>query len=48
MILTTVNHDFRYELEKRVMSGDLAVKDLPAEWNRLYLEYLGVEVLYID
>lgn len=34
----------RYELEKRVMSGDLAVKDLPAEWNRLYLEYLGVEV----
>ena len=34
----------RYELEKRVMSGDLAVKDLPSEWNRLYLEYLGVEV----
>ena len=34
----------RYELEKRVMSGELAVKDLPAEWNRLYLEYLGVEV----
>ncbi len=34
----------RYELEKRVMSGTLAVKDLPAEWNRLYGEYLGVEV----
>ncbi|MBO5036936.1 MAG: carboxypeptidase M32 [Clostridia bacterium] len=34
----------RYELEKRVMSGELAVKDLPSEWNRLYLEYLGVEV----
>ncbi len=34
----------RYELEKRVMSGELAVKDLPVEWNRLYLEYLGVEV----
>ena len=34
----------RYELEKRVMSGELAVKDLPAEWNRLYSEYLGVEV----
>lgn len=34
----------RYELEKRIMSGELAVRDLPAEWNRLYREYLGVEV----
>ena len=34
----------RYELEKRVISGELAVKDLPSEWNRLYYEYLGVEV----
>lgn len=34
----------RYELEKRVVGGTLAVKDLPAEWNRLYKEYLGVEV----
>jgi carboxypeptidase Taq len=34
----------RYELEKRVVSGELAVKDLPSEWNRLYYEYLGVEV----
>ena len=34
----------RYELEKRVMAGELAVHDLPAEWNRLYKEYLGVEV----
>ena len=34
----------RYELEKRIMSGELAVKDLPAEWNRLYKEYLGVDV----
>ena len=34
----------RYELEKRVMSGELAVKDLPAEWNKLYHEYLGVDV----
>lgn len=34
----------RYELEKRIVSGELAVKDLPAEWNRLYREYLGVEV----
>jgi carboxypeptidase Taq len=34
----------RYELEKRVMSGELAVRDLPSEWNRLYNEYLGVTV----
>ncbi len=34
----------RYELEKRVMAGELAVKDLPEEWNRLYKEYLGVDV----
>ena len=34
----------RYELEKRVMDGDLAVRDLPAEWNRLYKEYLGIDV----
>ncbi len=34
----------RYELEKRVVGGELAVKDLPSEWNRLYKEYLGVDV----
>ena len=34
----------RYELEKRVMSGELEVEDLPKEWNRLYKEYLGVDV----
>ena len=34
----------RYELEKRVVGGTLAVKDLPAEWNKLYKEYLGVDV----
>ncbi len=28
----------RYELEKRVMAGELAVHDLPREWNRLYKE----------
>ncbi|WP_114570800.1 carboxypeptidase M32 [Exiguobacterium flavidum] len=32
----------RYELEKRLISGELEVKDLPQEWNRLYGEYLGV------
>ena len=34
----------RYELEKAVMAGELAVADLPAAWNGLYREYLGIEV----
>lgn len=34
----------RYELEKRMFSGELTAHELPAEWNRLYAEYLGVEV----
>ncbi|MBR7161849.1 MAG: carboxypeptidase M32, partial [Clostridia bacterium] len=34
----------RYELEKKLIAGTLAVSELPEEWNRLYREYLGVEV----
>lgn len=34
----------RYELEKRLIEGNLSVADLPCEWNRLYREYLGVDV----
>ena len=34
----------RYELEKKVMAGEITVHDLPNEWNRLYKEYLGVDV----
>ncbi len=34
----------RYELEKRLMDGSLTTKELPSEWNRLYKEYLGVDV----
>ena len=34
----------RYEMEKQLIGGTLAVKDVPAEWNRLYKEYLGVDV----
>lgn len=34
----------RYEIEKQLISGTLAVKDVPATWNRLYKEYLGVDV----
>lgn len=34
----------RYEVEKQLMDGTLAVKDVPAQWNRLYKEYLGIDV----
>lgn len=34
----------RYELEKALIAGELAVRDLPAAWNEKYREYLGVEV----
>ena len=34
----------RYELEKQMMDGTLEVKDVPAAWNKLYKEYLGVDV----
>ena len=34
----------RYEIEKQMIDGTLAIKDVPAEWNRLYKEYLGIDV----
>ena len=34
----------RYELEKRLFDGTLKAADLPAAWNALYREYLGIEV----
>ena len=34
----------RYEIEKQLIAGTLEVADVPAEWNRLYKEYLGVDV----
>ena len=34
----------RYEIEKAMIAGDLTVKDIPGEWNRMYREVLGVEV----
>lgn len=34
----------RYEIEKQLIGGSLAVKDVPEVWNRLYREYLGIEV----
>lgn len=34
----------RYELEKQLIQGTLAVQDMPAAWNKLYEEYLGIAV----
>ena len=40
----TLHIIIRYELEKGLFCGTLEVKDLKKEWNRLYKEYLGVDV----
>ena len=34
----------RYEIEKQLIAGTLAVAEVPGEWKRLYKEYLGVDV----
>ena len=34
----------RYEIEKQLIGGTLEVEAVPAEWKRLYKEYLGVDV----
>lgn len=34
----------RYELEQKLLDGSLQINDLPAAWNKLYKEYLGVDV----
>ena len=34
----------RYDIEKELIEGDLKAKDVPALWNKLYKDYLGVEV----
>ena len=34
----------RYEIEKQVLADQLEVKDIPAQWKKLYKEYLGVDV----
>jgi carboxypeptidase Taq len=33
----------RYELEKTMINGDLAIESLPGKWNAKYREYLGIE-----
>jgi len=32
----------RYEVERQLISGDLAVEDVPRVWNDAYEEYLGI------
>ncbi|MBC23232.1 MAG: carboxypeptidase M32 [Phycisphaerae bacterium] len=34
----------RFQIERPLISGDLGVDDIPETWNRLYKEYLGIEV----
>ena len=34
----------RFEIERALMGGDLAVADIPGAWNEKYREYLGLEV----
>lgn len=34
----------RYEMEKRMIGGDVKVDELPALWNQMYKDYLGVTV----
>ena len=34
----------RYEIEKRLMSGELKPADIPGIWDEMYKEYLGLDV----
>ena len=34
----------RYEMEKQLIAGTLSIEDVPETWNKLYKEYLGVDV----
>ncbi|MEE2680787.1 MAG: carboxypeptidase M32, partial [Planctomycetota bacterium] len=34
----------RFQLERAMIAGDLDAADIPAEWNRMYRDYLGLEV----
>ena len=34
----------RYEIEKQLIAGTLAVADVPAVWNQMYKDYLGIDV----
>jgi len=34
----------RFEIERELIAGKIAVADLPAVWNRKYKDYLGVDI----
>jgi carboxypeptidase Taq len=34
----------RFEIERALLNGDIAVKDIPGEWNKRFKDYLGIEV----
>ena len=34
----------RYEMEKMISNGTIKYEDIPAKWNELYKEYLGIDV----
>lgn len=34
----------RYEIEKAIFNNELTIDELPAKWNSLYKEYLGIDV----
>ena len=34
----------RYEIEKKIFNEGLAVEDIPATWNRMFIEWFGIEV----
>ena len=43
--LSYCNHVMvRYEIEKQLIAGTLPVSKVPEEWNRLYKEFLGIDV----
>ena len=43
--LSYCNHIMvRYEIEKQLIAGTLPVSQVPEEWNRLYKEFLGIDV----
>jgi carboxypeptidase Taq len=34
----------RFQIERAIISGQLAIKDIPGEWNKLFEQYLGLKV----
>jgi len=34
----------RFEIERQLIAGEIAIADLPEVWNRKYKEYLGVDI----